>query len=169
MTDITELQARIEAAFRRIGAGLDRLSERGQGADPEEMAALRNALEEERTASAQLEERVKAIKERQEGTVADLTEEVERLRGLLEAQESGVARLKRVNGELRANNDALREAMREGVAEPHLINKAMMAELEAVRAAQAADRTELDAVLTELGLLVDGGEGGSATEEREDA
>ncbi len=40
------------------------------------------------------------------------------------------------------------------MAEPHLINKSMMAELEALRTTQAADRAELDAVLTELVPLV---------------
>ncbi len=41
-------------------------------------------------------------------------------------------RLKRINDQLRQNNQALREANEDGVGDPHLINKAMMTELEAL-------------------------------------
>ena len=153
MTEITELQARITAALDRIGAGLEGLGPARPDAG-EEVARLTEALEEERTANAQLEERVRTIKEKQDGTVEVLAGEVERLRALLATEEEAVSRLSRVNADLRANNTALREAIQRGVAEPHLVNKSMMVELEALRTAQAADRAELDAVLGELNALV---------------
>ena len=153
MTEITELQARITAALDRIGAGLEGLGPARPDAG-EEVARLTEALEEERTANAQLEERVRTIKEKQDGTVEVLAGEVERLRALLATEEDAVSRLSRVNADLRANNTALREAIQRGVAEPHLVNKSMMVELEALRTAQAADRAELDAVLGELNALV---------------
>ena len=169
MTDITELQGRITAALDRIGSGLEGLARASDG-DSDEVIGLKEALEEERTANAQLEERVRAIKQKQDGTVEKLASEVERLRGLLEGEEAVVARLRRVNAELRSNNGALREAIAEGVAEPHLVNKSMMAELEALRAAQAADRAELDAVLGELGPLMAEARGlGERDEEAADA
>ncbi len=155
MSDISELEGRITAALDRIGQGLDALGPRPDPAAGEELQKLRAALEEERTVNAQLEERVRAIKEKQESTVAKLTEEVERLRTVLEQGEGGLARLRKVNAELRNNNAALRDAVAQGLAEPHLVNKSMMAELEALRAAQAADRTELDAVLAELAPLLE--------------
>lgn len=154
MSDISELESRITAALDRIGQGLDALGPKPDPAAGEELQQLRVALEEERVTNAQLEERVRAIREKQENTVNKLTGEVERLRQLLEEGEAGIAQLRKVNGELRANNSALREAVAQGVAEPHLINKSMMAELEALRAARAADRTEIDAVLAELAPLV---------------
>lgn len=156
MTDISDLQARITAALDRIGSGIDGLGAPTArlAADVAEIARLTAALDEERTANAQLEERVRTIKEKQDGTVEVLAGEVERLRGLLATEEQAVARLGRVNADLRANNNALREAIQRGVAEPHLVNKSMMAELEALRAAQSADRAELDAVLGELNALV---------------
>lgn len=153
MTDITELQGRITAALDRIGQGLEGLARAADG-DSDEVLGLREALADERTANAQLEERVRAIKARQDSTVEKLAGEVERLRGLLETEEAAVARLQKVNAELRNNNTALRQAIAEGVAEPHLVNKSMMAELEALRAAQAADRAELDAVLGEIGPMM---------------
>ncbi len=172
MTDISDLQARITAALDRIGTGLEALDRAPEApaADEGEVARLTAALEEERTANAQLEERVRAIKARQDSAVETLAREVERLRGLMEAEEAAVARLGRVNAELRANNAALREAISNGVAEPHLVNKSMMAELEGLRAAQGADRAELDAVLGELGALVAEAEAGvRATGEGENA
>ena len=164
MTDITDLQARIAAALDRIGSGLDGLD--GLGAsrpavaeDAGEIARLTEALADERTANAQLEERVRTIKAKQDGTVEHLAHEVERLRALLETEETTVMRLTRVNTDLRANNTALREAIERGVSEPHLVNKSMMAELEALRAVQAADRVELDAVLGELnGMVAEAGD-----------
>jgi chromosome segregation ATPase len=153
MSDFSELQARLTAALDRIGSGLEALGRPAAG-DTAEMAQLREALDEERTANAQLEERVRAIREKQDDTVEKLASEVDRLRGLLETEEAAVAQLRRVNGDLRANNAALREAVSKTVSEPHLVNKSMMAELEALRATRAADRAELDAVLGELGPLM---------------
>lgn len=152
MTEITELRTRINEALDRVGAGVERLG--GTAAGAAEIARLNEVLEEERTANAQLEERVRTIKQKQDGTVESLAGEVERLRALLASEEETVARLTRVNADLRANNTALREAIQRGVAEPHLVNKSMMAELEALRAAQEADRAELDAVLGEINALV---------------
>lgn len=164
MSDISELQGRIANALDRIGYGLDYLAQPApepQG-DPAEVAALRAQLEEERTANAQLEERVRTIREKQDTTVETLASEVERLTQLLATQEETAARLARVNAELRSNNTALREAISAGVAEPHLVNKSMMAELDALRAAQSADRAELDSVLGELDAMIGAQEQGEA-------
>jgi chromosome segregation ATPase len=156
MDDFSELEGRITAALDRIGLGLEALARPmpPPEADTSEIDRLTAELEDERTANAQLEERVRAIKDKQDRTVEVLSDEVDRLRTLLASEEKGLARLRRVNAELRANNDALRAAIAEQVAEPHLVNKSMMAELEALRATQAADRDELDAVLGELIPLV---------------
>lgn len=164
MSDLAELERRITAALDRIGQGLETLAAPAATSleDSDKVIGLEAALEDERTANAQLEERVKAIKERQDSTVDTLAEEVERMRELLEEEEGASARLRKMNDELRSNNDALRAAISANVAEPHLVNKSMMAELEALRAAQAADRAELDAVLGELGPLVDAMEKESA-------
>lgn len=156
MDDFAELESRITAALDRIGQGLEALARPAppQVIDTDEIDRLSAALEDERTANAQLEERVRAIKEKQDRTVEVLSDEVDRLRGLLADEESGLARLRRVNADLRSNNDALRAAITEQVAEPHLVNKSMMAELEALRATQAADRAELDAILGEIRPMV---------------
>ncbi|EEE38712.1 hypothetical protein RKLH11_2556 [Rhodobacteraceae bacterium KLH11] len=63
MSQIEELQRRIITAMERIGSGVDTLRE-GAPAGAGEDAALRAALEEERVANAQLEERLSALKDR---------------------------------------------------------------------------------------------------------
>jgi hypothetical protein len=63
-------------------------------------------------------------------------------------------RLRKANDELRAANAALREANEVGVGDPHLINKAMLAELEGLRATQAAQASEANAVLAKLTPLL---------------
>ena len=159
MTDISELQARLAAALDRIGTGVEALGDGAGGNDTGEIEALRAQLDEERTANAQLEERVRSIREKQDTTVGRLSAEVERLTSALTAQEEAAARLARANADLRANNAALRQAIQDGVAEPHLVNKAMMAELDGLRAAQGADRAELDGLLGEIEAMLDAAEG----------
>ena len=87
-------------------------------------------------------------------------------RARLKKLDDDLQSLRRANSQLRDNNKALREANQAGVAEPHLINKAMLAELEGLRAARNADRAEADVVLGELTRLLNGADGDS---KREDA
>ncbi len=155
MSDITELERRISSALERIGAGLDRIGGTGGGGSSEEVSQLREALETERSANSQLEERVRAIRDRQEQTVSALEAEVGRLRQAASARDAEIQKLKRVNAQLRENNQALREANERGVGDAHLINKAMMTELDALRTSRDSDRAELDAVLGELKPLLE--------------
>lgn len=171
MSDITELERRLSAALDRIGAGLDDLAARPvaaplpdgspaefngdeRGVAEAEIAALQEALEAERTANRQLTERVRAIRERQETAVAALEQRVQRLTELLDRGGAESARLRRANGQLREMNQSLRAAMEQGLPEPHLINRAMMAELEGLRAVRAAEAAEIDEILSELRPLI---------------
>jgi len=154
MSDITELERRITAALDRISTGLGKAG--GSNAVSDELVRLREALESEQSANAQLEERVRAIRDRQEDTVSALEAEVARLREAAVRHDAEIQRLNRVNGQLRQNNHSLREANEQGVGDPHLINKAMMAELDSLRVSRDADRAELDAVLGELKPLLEG-------------
>ncbi len=143
MSDIAELEKRITAALDRIGAGLGALG--GDGAQ-----ALADELAAERAANAQLEERVRAIKERQETQVAELQDEVGGLRAMVEEIDADLRRLRSVNAELRASNAALRKANAAGLADAELVNRALEAELESVRALQDGDRSEIDRALSYL-------------------
>ncbi|MBN7786605.1 hypothetical protein JYP51_16885 [Ponticoccus gilvus] len=110
-------------------------------ADPAELTALREALEDEQMANAQLQERLRALKARPAGgpspeAVAKLDSEVQRLR--------------RANEGLLDSSAALREANAQGLADAGLIDRAMAAELEALRAARASEVVEVEAVIGTL-------------------
>ncbi|MBL3569114.1 hypothetical protein BV509_10725 [Rhodovulum sulfidophilum] len=159
MSDIVELERRIVAALDRIGRGLDGM---GRGDDPDrpdpsELEALREALETERGANAQLNERVKALHDRQETQVARLEQRVADLAARAEAAEADVDRLRAVNAKLRETSAALREANAQGLGDPGAIDAAMLAELEALTALRASDRAEIDAILAELMPVAEGG------------
>ncbi|WP_299869392.1 hypothetical protein [uncultured Roseobacter sp.] len=151
MSDIEELHSRIMAAMDRVARGLDDLGSSG-GDDAD---ALKQALDDEKTVNAQLTERVRVLGERQEKALAGLeakaTEAAERMQKL----DLDLQRLRRANGQLSEACEALRAANAEGVGEPHLINKAMMAELEALRAARAAEVAEADEIIAALTPLLD--------------
>ncbi|WP_420858805.1 hypothetical protein [Marivivens marinus] len=181
MSEISDFESRIAAALDRIRYSAERLTrpvqtehaepadhwpQDPQDADPvaapvaagpdPRVAELEKKLEEERLANAQLEERVQALKARQDGRVAELEAAAEGNLAKLARFEKDINRLREVNAELRANNGRLREALEDGITEPELINRAMAAELEALRALRQADATEVDAVLDELRPLIEG-------------
>lgn len=151
MSDIDELQRRITAAMDRIATGVGGLAQSG-GADS---AALESALEDEKLANAQLTERLRALKERYEAAVADSKASASVAEARMTDLDLELQRLRKANDQLRQSNAALRTANEEGVGEPHLINKAMMAELEALRAARAADVAEASSIIGALTPLLD--------------
>lgn len=164
MNEIAELERRISTALTRIGQGIDAVladladgghagpAAPGDGSAAE--AELREALDAERAANAQLTERVRAIKEKQETMVGALETKVARLTRQLDAAGLELQRHKRLNADLTEANRALGEAAREGLTEPHLINRSMMTELEALRVARATEVAEIDEILSELKPLI---------------
>lgn len=170
MSEISDFEARITAALERIGRAVAVAEERAEAATEAasdapaggiasaeaeaEIARLHDALEEEKSANSQLEERVKAIHDRQESHVAALEDEVETLRRQLMDHDREMQKLRHVNTQLRDNNAALRAANAEGVGDAGLIDAGLHAEVEALRVARASDVTELDAILTELRAVV---------------
>ncbi|MBZ8119050.1 hypothetical protein KUD11_10365 [Roseovarius sp. LXJ103] len=163
MSNIEGLQSRIMAALDQIGQGID-----GLNAGDGDTDTLRKELADEKLANAQLEERVKALKTKldaAEAAQAETGSAAEERSAGLRKLDSELQALRLANKHLRENNDALRAANTEGVVEPHLINKAMMAELEGLRAVRASDRAEMDAVLAELDALVASAGDGSKMED----
>ena len=153
MSEIEEFQRRINAALDRIGARVE--AGATGAADPAELDAAKQALEDEKLANEQLQERIKALRAKR----TDLEEALEAARATQSTEmsrlDAELQTLRRVNQQLRDNNAALRKANEAGVAEPHLINKSMLAELESLRAARAADRAETDTVLAALSSAID--------------
>ena len=159
MNDIVDLERRLTSALERIGHGIDALKNAdssGTEGAAEAQTALESALAEEKTANAQLEERLRSVKEVQEREVRGLSEEIAALKEQLGASETALAHVKAVNGKLRGKNAALREANSKHLGDAHLINQAMLEELEALRATREADAVEVDAILAELKTVVEG-------------
>lgn len=160
MQDITELEKRITAALERIGKGVDRLAAhpRPTGAAPTAAAptaaapvadaALRAQLEEEKSLTAQLQARLRATKERE--AKGDLQEKLDRLTQELDVKGLELQRMRRVNASLREQLEALRTAQAAGVTDASLINKAMLTELEALRATRLTEIAEMDDILAAL-------------------
>ena len=160
MSDIEDLERRITAAMERIGRGLDGLGQTAvPDVDPEEMEALRSALDAESAKTTELEERVEQITQEKaelEQKLSAQDEAIERQKETLQRLDETLQQLQEVNAQLRSNNTALRKANAAGVGDAGLINRAMEAELDGLRAAQMADREELTAVLEELKPLIAG-------------
>ncbi len=159
MSEISDLESRITAALDRIRAGVGAMAaapirDAPRDDDPQ-VAGLLAQLAEEKTVTAQLEERVSALKQRQDGQLADLKLRDEQGRTRLASVDRDIQKLRQANADLRASNAKLREALTEGVAEPHLINKAMLAELDALRAVRAADAAEVDLVIDALTPIIE--------------
>lgn len=156
MTDVREYEQRITAALERVANAVDRMRSQPSQDQTDQIAALTESLEAERSANAQLEERVLAIKEKQEKVVARLEEECAKLRAEFETVSGEVARLGQVNEALRANNLALRQANAQGLGDAGAIDAGMAAELDALRSERDSQRAALDAVIAEMKPLLEG-------------
>ena len=167
MGQLEELEQRITAAFARISAGVEALSAERLAelpvqleaeaeaeadlANQDAMADLHDALDEERMANAQLHERLRVIRDQGGAAEAALKAEVEGLTRTLDGQGLDVQRLSATVAQLREDLRRLREAAEQGVVDPSLINRAMMAELEALRVTRAAEANEMNHILSALG------------------
>lgn len=115
----------------------------------EEIAQLRAALEAEREANAQLSERVRAIREKQDGTLGAMERKYGAAVRAQEAAFKEVAALKQANAGLIASN---RKLMDEGVV---FSEEALMAELVALRAERASEAAELHQILDGIAPLLE--------------
>lgn len=177
MDDIAELEGRITRALDRIRAGVEGMAAAAGAVDAPaalvpaapsldaeavaaaeaEREALEQRLEEEKRASAALEERVAKLKARQDEKIAGLEAALKEGRGRLVSLGEEMDRIRQHNSELRAVAESLREAMAKDVAEPHLVNKAMLAEIDSLKTLRETEAAEIDAVIAELRPLA--GEG----------
>lgn len=151
MQEISQLEQRITAALERISKGVDRLAAAPgsvPAAAPAPDATLRAQLEEEKSLTAQLHERLRTLKERE--AKADQQDKIDRLTQQLDVQGLELQRMRRTNAALRDQLAALRAAQAAGVTEPQLINKAMAAELDALRALRLTEMAEMDEILAAL-------------------
>jgi|688.fasta_scaffold105923_2 Mg2+ and Co2+ transporter CorA len=151
MSDIEELERRISAAFDRIGQAVDGLVPAASGISTE---ALQDALLAEQTTNAQLTERLRIVIEREASQAAEAAGTRDRLTRALDAQGQELQRMKKTVIQLRESLAALRAAQTGAVADPHLVNKAMLTELEALRATRLTEMAQMEEILAELHPLI---------------
>lgn len=157
MGEIAEFERRITAALERIGSGINRLTGPSAGvaaAADDELAQARTALAEEKTANAQLIERFRAVKAREAQSISGLQARIETLTRQMDEQGQDLRRMRKAAIQLREALGAMRAAQVAGLPDPHLINKAMLAELAALRETRLGETTEMDAILAELTPLL---------------
>ena len=166
MAELADLEARILAAFARISAGVEALNAADMMPQPmvDPAATLPNTdaiddlqaeLEDERQVTSQLADRMRVLRDQASSTETVLRGEVETLTRALDAQGLDVHRLTATVTQLREDLRRLREAAEQGVVDPALINRAMMAELDALRATRAAEVNEMSHIMSALGPILD--------------
>ena len=159
MQEISALEKRITAALDRIGRRLDQPSASATAGarapaapsapvEAVEVAALQSQLDEERALTLRLQKQLRVSKERE--AKGDTESKLERLTRDLDVQGLELQRMRRINAALLQQVEALREAQMNGVTEPQLINKAMMIELDALRALRLTEMAEMDEILAAL-------------------
>lgn len=154
MTDIAELERRIQYALDRIAKAAERSAGKAPAAPDTDTAALHAALEAEREANARLTERVRAIKDRQDSAVTTLERKFARASEQLDVLGLEVQRLRKANQALSEVNAALRETRIKDMTDPSAVNRSLAAELDALRADRRAELAEIEDVLIALGPLV---------------
>jgi chromosome segregation ATPase len=167
---VDEFERRISFALQRIDRGVTALQARAAAParsegpenpiwaefaarDRAELNRLRAVLETEQAEKAQLSERVQLLSETQETTLAAMEARLVEATGALEAAQAEVTRLKQANADLSDANRALLEAG--GDLAPHLVNAALQAEVEGLRAERALQLAELDEILAGLDPLIE--------------
>lgn len=135
-----------------------------------ELAAAHATADALRSALADAELRLSEAEELTEMALADRAERgeappwpvedtsallarIEELTQQVDVQGLELQRMRQTSIQLRETLRALREQASTGI-EPHLVNRAMLAELEALRATRAAESAELAAILAELAPIV---------------
>ena len=155
MKDLTELEQRLATALDRFGAGLAALPEASATVAPQVTSDLQRALDDELMLTAQLQERLSAVKEKDTLLQAQLNAKVDQMSRLLESQGAEIKRMRSTTVQLREVLRILREASAQGLSDPHLVNRAMLAELEALRATRQTEVAEMDEILAELAPLIE--------------
>ena len=156
MQDLGELEQRLALALDRIGAGIDGMPVLSAATSvPEASGDLQIALDEERMLSAQLNERLRAVKEKDTQTQSDTAARLAMMTEQLDAQGAELKRMRNTNIQLREVLHILREAAAQGVPDPHLVNRAMLAELDALRATRLTEVAQMDEILAELAPLIE--------------
>ena len=118
---------------------------------------LQTELEDSRAANAKLSEALKTAQEHaaMPHSRGQADEKIEKMTRQLDVQGLELQRMRKSTVQLREHLRVLHEAAAAQMAEPQMINKAMMAELESLRATRHSETAEMDEILAELMPLIE--------------
>ena len=177
MQDIVELERRIAGALERLGRGIEglvlpaapaeaapvadtaaeiALAEITPAAAPEILpvsapAPLAVAEEESsRDTLARLRERLAAARDREAVLQLQHEEKLTRLTRQLDVQGLELQRMRKMAATLREELRELREAQMSGQVDPAHLNRALLAELDALRASRLSEMAELEEIAVAL-------------------
>lgn len=160
MVEIAELEQRITAALARISAGVERLTSasdiptEGPGTpQADQIAHLQAELDRERALRVAADTALNEMQSPSSGSGPPA--EVDRLIRQLDAQGLDNQRLRSSVAQLREELRRLREAAEDSLADAPLVNRALLAELDSMRAVRASETTEMSEILAALGLIVE--------------
>lgn len=181
MQTIAELERRISAALQRIGDGIESLAapqpapppaeappaeapkdEAAALADSAAIARLQSELEAERRQTDVLRAQLSAARSSQPAppapviSDADAAARIEKMTKQLDVQGLELHRMRKTVVQLRENLRGMRRAQTANLADPDQINRAMAAELEAMRVTRLSEVAELDEIIAELDPLIGG-------------
>lgn len=173
MQNIAELERRISAALQRIGDGIEGLAAPSPGAvaaataeptadDTATIARLQAELEAERRQTDVLRAQLAAARTSQPAPVtpapvvtdAEAAAQIEKMTKQLDVQGLELHRMRKTVVQLRENLRGMRRAQTANLADPEQINRAMAAEIEAMRVARLSEVAELDEIMAELNPLI---------------
>jgi hypothetical protein len=151
MDEIKAYETRIMAALNRVAKGVETMARPVVTGDD---AALQLALDAEKAKSAQLADRLRAMKDKDAVPTppTQLEARIDKMTRQLDVQGLELQRMRKTNIQLREQLRVLREAA-DGV-DAAMINKSMQAELDALRATRASEIAEMDEILAELAPLI---------------
>lgn len=166
MQTLADLERRISAALTRISEGVAALPLAADqtSADPSaghlaELDTLRADLAAERAARAEVQAKLDAALAapatvRGGGRELELQDQVDRLTKLLDVQGLDLVRLRKTVGTLRESLQSLRSSQVATLPDTAAINRALLAEVDAMRAERLSEMAELDEIIAELDPLL---------------
>lgn len=157
MKSLAEIEHRLAAALDRIEAGLSVHPADQAGPQPSShpLENLQTALDDERMLTSQLNERLRAVKEKDAESKAQIHARLEQISQQLDVQGAELKRMRNTTVQLNEVLRILREASAQGVSDPHLVNRAMQVELDALRATRMTEVAQMDELLAELAPLIE--------------
>jgi hypothetical protein len=156
MNNLLELEQRLSTALDRISSSIESVSVHHLATeDLSTNNALQMQLDEERMLSAQLNERLRAVKEKDAQSQVQFEDKIAEMALMLDTQGAELKRMRSTNAQLHEVLRILREAAEHGLPDPHLVNRAMQAELDALRATRLTEVAQMDEILAELAPLIE--------------